>query len=296
MCPPEDSEHSPPTLLLILSIPLPQTLALPCFPHQEEAVAVGAVEALEEAVLLAVASEEEAAEAGNRVYLINRPLLREINMKSGRSSFWSLASGIPKGGNRMRSDKKIIWKRLGLYSGMVFLPLILLFFIPITGFAQGAKEDEKEALDTFSYLIENGAKMIRENDFEKVFGMISELPQEKKVDFRIRVIENFAYLKGYLVIKKNEYGKKWQIDYKPMVYTLNKTAISILLDLLKDNDPYIRAFTARALGYLGDHTALADLERLASEDPNQKVRSRAREGYHRISGKRLPFEYVSPKN
>jgi hypothetical protein len=217
-------------------------------------------------------------------------------MKSRIRSFWSLASGILKGGNRMRSDKKIIGKRLGLYSVMVLLPLIFLFFIPIIGFAQEVKEEKKEALDTFSYLVENGAKMIRENDFEKVFSMIRELSQEKKVDFRVRVIENFAYLKGYLVSKKKEYGKKWQIDYKPMVYTLNKTAISILLDLLKDNDPYIRAFTARALGYLGDHTALADLERIASEDPNQKVRSRAREGYYRISGKKLPFEYVSPKD
>jgi len=68
MCPPEDSERSVPTPLLILSIPLPQTLAPPCSPHQEEAVVavvVGAVEALEEAVLLEAASEEEAAEAGN---------------------------------------------------------------------------------------------------------------------------------------------------------------------------------------------------------------------------------------
>jgi hypothetical protein len=51
--------------------------------------------------------------------------------------------------------------------------------------------------------------MIRENDFEKVFGLIRELPPEKKFDFRVRVIGNFAYLKGYLVIKKHEHGGKW---------------------------------------------------------------------------------------
>jgi hypothetical protein len=136
--------------------------------------------------------------------------------------------------------------------------------------------------------------MIRENDFEKVLGIIGELPPDKKSDFRVRVLENFAYLKGYLVIKNKEYGRKWQADYKPMCYSLIKTAIPILLDLLKDSDPYVRAFTARALGFLGDHTVLTELERLSTNDPNDKVRLRAKEGYYRISGTRLPDGYERP--
>jgi len=160
---------------------------------------------------------------------------------------------------------------------------ILLIFIFLLIFpVNGATQDDK-----FTYLIENGARMIRENDFEKVFGMIRELPPEKKPDFRIRVIENFSYLKGYLVIKNKEYGKKWQVNYKPMVYTGDKSAAPILIDLMKDNDPYVRAFTARALGYLGDHTALEELERVATKDENSKVKSRAKEAYYKISGKKV---------
>jgi hypothetical protein len=158
----------------------------------------------------------------------------------------------------------------------------------VSGLAQEGKGEGKEPQDKFSYLIENGSKMIRENDFEKVFGMIRELPPEKKLDFRIRVIENFAYLKGYLVIKKHDYGKKWQDYYKTMCYSGDKTAIPILIDLLKDSDPYMRAFTARALGYLGDEPVLVELERIATQDQNSKVRSRAREAYYKISGKKLP--------
>lgn len=130
--------------------------------------------------------------------------------------------------------------------------------------------------------------MIRENEFEKVLSMIEELPPFRKTDFRVRVLENFAYLKGYLITKKKEYGKKWQDDYKPLCYTKDKSAISILIDLLKDNDPYIRAFTARALGFLGDSTALDTIREVANRDPNQKVRERAREAYKRITGHDLP--------
>ncbi len=146
----------------------------------------------------------------------------------------------------------------------------------------------QETTDKFNFLIENGAKMIRENDFGKVLHMIEELPSFRKADFRIRVLENFAYLKGYLVTKRKEDGKKWQEDYKPICYTRDKSAIPILMDLLKDNDPYIRAFTLRALGFLGDQTALEAIRGLANQDPNQKVRQRAREAYKRLTGYDLP--------
>ena len=183
-------------------------------------------------------------------------------------------------------------KRLNLYLVEVLFPFIFLFLflIPIAGLAQEVEGEGKDAQEKFSYLIENGARMIRENDFEKVFSMIRELAPEKKVDFRVRVIENFANLKAYLVTKNKEYGKKWQVDYKPMVYKGDKTATLILVDLLKDSDPYMRGFTARALGYLGDQSALVELERIATQDQNSKVRSRAREAYHKISGKELPGE------
>ena len=192
----------------------------------------------------------------------------------------------------MGSDQRVTRKRSNLYLISVLLPLTFLLLLLFTsvGFAQEVTGEKKESQEKFSYLIENGSRMIRENDFEKVFSMIRELPPEKKVDFRVRVIENFAYLKGYLVIKKDEYGRKWQVGYKPMVYTGDKSATPILIDLLKDSDPYMRTFTARALGYLGDHTVLEELEKVATQDQNSKVKSRSREAYYRISGKKLPGE------
>ncbi len=66
----EGSGRSPRTLSLILSIPLRQTLVPPCFPHRGEVAAV-VEEALVEAALPGVASEEEAAAAGKGQYGVN---------------------------------------------------------------------------------------------------------------------------------------------------------------------------------------------------------------------------------
>jgi hypothetical protein len=48
----------------------------------------------------------------------------------------------------------------------------ILFLLTLFGFAQEVKGEMKGASEKFFYLIENGSQMIRENDFEKVFGII----------------------------------------------------------------------------------------------------------------------------
>jgi hypothetical protein len=192
-----------------------------------------------------------------------------------------------KGEERMRSDKRLSLQIIGVLFPFIFL---VSFSIPMIVFAQEIKEEKKEAPDKLSYLIENGARMISGNEFAKVLSGIESLPPEKRADFRIRVLENFASLKAYLVTKKKEYGKKWQSDYKQMCYTGNKTATPLLVELLNDSDPYMRAFTARALGYLGDQTALEAVKRVADSDQNSKVRSRAMWAYEHISGSKFPKE------
>jgi hypothetical protein len=178
--------------------------------------------------------------------------------------------------------------KLRYFEIFLLFVFFFLFLIPGPASAQEIKGNDKEAQDKFSYLIENGAKMIRENEFEIVLTKIRELPSEQKWDFRIKVLENFAYLKGYMVTKKKEYGKNWQSFYKPMVFSGDKIATPILVDLLKDRDPYIRAFTARALGYLGDQRALEALKRMADSDPKSKVRSRAKWAYEIILEGKTP--------
>jgi hypothetical protein len=157
----------------------------------------------------------------------------------------------------------------------ILLVSILLLLFSVSGSAQE---------DKFTYLIEDGPKMIRENQVDKVFDMIRELPSEKKSDFRIKVIENFAYLKGYLLTKRRGYGDRWKLFYNTMLLSGDRSATPVLLEFLKDGDHYVRDYAVTALGYIGDERALDELKRISDQDEKGKVRRRAKWAHEQIAG------------
>jgi hypothetical protein len=191
-----------------------------------------------------------------------------------------------KEGDKMERESVIA--RRSLNPGRIIPLLIFLVLSLPTG--AGFAQEEKETSDKFSYLIENGARMIRENNYQKVFDIISELPLEKKGDFRIKVLENSAYLKSYLLTKNKVHCKKWEVSYKAMIYSDDRTATPILVELLRDDNLHVRAFTAKALGFIGDRRALDELRRIAEQDESSKVKSRAKWTYEQISGGKLVKE------
>jgi hypothetical protein len=168
--------------------------------------------------------------------------------------------------------------------------LSLIIFIGLHIGTDSFAQEDKRASEKFNYLIENGARMIRENEFEKVLDIVGELPSEKKGDFRVKALENSAYLKGYVVTKNKVYGKKWGVSYKSLIYSTDKSATPILIELLRDDNLYVRAFTAKALGFIGDKRALDELKRVAEKDKSSRVRSRAKWAYEQISGGKLRKE------
>jgi hypothetical protein len=188
----------------------------------------------------------------------------------------------------MKRELKLVRRSLSLNIVRILSLLIFLglFVTAESGFAQ----EDKGGSGKFNYLIENGARMIRENEFEKVLDMIGELPPEKKGDFRAKALESSAYLKGYVVTKNKVYGKKWEVSYKSLIYSTGKAATPILVELLRDDNLYIRAFTAKALGFIGDKRALDELKRVAEKDKSSRVRSRAKWAYEQISGGKLRKE------
>jgi hypothetical protein len=193
-----------------------------------------------------------------------------------------------KEGRKMKRELKLVRKSLSLNIVRILSLLIFLDLFATAG--PGLAQTGEEASDKFTYLIENGARMIRENEFEKVLDMIGELPPEKKGDFRAKALENSAYLKGYVVTKNEVYGKKWEFSYKSLIYSTDKTATPILVELLRDDNLYVRAFTAKALGFIGDKRALDELKRVAEKDKSSRVRSRAKWAYEQISGTKLSKE------
>jgi hypothetical protein len=155
----------------------------------------------------------------------------------------------------------------------ILLTLVFLLVFSTSGAAQE---------DRFTYLIENGAKLTRENQIDKVLDMIRELPSEKKSDIRIKVIENFANLKGYVVTKRREHAERWKLSYNSMILSGDKSATPILVELLKDENHYVRDHAAAALGYIGDERALEELKKVSEQDEKGKVRRRAQWAYDQI--------------
>ncbi len=188
----------------------------------------------------------------------------------------------------MKRDLDSRRKKSFLCSIRILFSFIVLVLVLST--EPGNTQVEKEASDKLTCLIENGAKMIRENEFEKVLDMIGELSPEKKGDCRVKALENFAYLKGYVVTKNKVYGRKWEVSYQSLIYSTDRSATPILVELLRDDNLYVRAFTAKALGFIGDKRALNELKRVAENDKSSRVRSRAKWAYEQISGGRLLAE------
>jgi len=158
----------------------------------------------------------------------------------------------------------------------ILLALVLLLIFSASSAAQE---------DKFTSLIENGAKMIRENQVDEVVDMLRELPLEKKSDIRIKVIENFANLKGYVMTKRREYAERWKLSYKSVILSGDKSTTPILVELLKDENHYVRDYAAAALGYMGDERALEELQRVSDQDEKGKVRKRAQWAHDQISAK-----------
>lgn len=185
--------------------------------------------------------------------------------------------------------ESLLVRRDSFLNVVQILPFLIILAVPMITESRFAQTGEK-ASDTFTYLIENGARMIRENQFEKVLDMVGELPPEKKGDFRVKALENSTYLKGYVVTKNKVYGKKWEVSYKSLIYSTDKSATPILVELLRDDNLYVRAFTAKALGFIGDRRALEELKKVAEKDKSSRVRSRAKWAYEQISGGKLRKE------
>jgi HEAT repeat protein len=93
-----------------------------------------------------------------------------------------------------------------------------------------------------------------------------------------------------VVTKNKVHGKKWEVSYKSLIYSTDKSATPILVELLRDDNLYVRAFTAKALGFIGDKRALDELKRVAEKDKSSRVRSRAKWAYEQISGGKLRKE------
>jgi hypothetical protein len=150
--------------------------------------------------------------------------------------------------------------------------------------SQEAKESSTASEDI---LIQKGRVLIAEGDYNRVLDLIEDLPEKARNNIHIRILEWFAYLKGWVSNKDQVCKKNWWTLRTELIKLGDTEATPMLVIFLKDEDPYLRLYAAELLSHIGDKRALKDLRKVGENDENRKVRKRAKWAYEQISGERF---------
>jgi hypothetical protein len=143
------------------------------------------------------------------------------------------------------------------------------------------------AEDTENFLIQNGSKLIAEGDYNRVLGLIKDLPEKARNNIQMRTLEYFANLKGWVTNKDQGCKTNWWALRTELIKIGDNEATPMLVIFLRDKDPYLRLYAAELLSHIGDKRALKDLREVGENDENPKVRKNAKWAYEQISGEKF---------
>jgi len=124
-------------------------------------------------------------------------------------------------------------------------------------------------------LIGQGPQLLAENRQLRVLEEIRRLTPEERENINIKVLECFAHLKRYVVDKDKQSKASWGQLYDSLGKSYNRSATPLLVRITKDHEEYTRLYAVTLLGSIGDTRAIDDLQRIASSDPNRKIRKSA---------------------
>ena len=134
--------------------------------------------------------------------------------------------------------------------------------------------EEREA-SSFSYLVNQGPTLLRENKYLKLLEDINLLSNKERQDTRIKVLESFAHLKKWVLLKDKNSKILWANLYDALENSKDTSATPILLKITKDTEEWTRLYAVTLLGIIGDRRALTNLKEIASKDTNWRIRRNA---------------------
>jgi len=134
--------------------------------------------------------------------------------------------------------------------------------------------EEREA-SSFSYLVNQGPTLLRENKYLKLLEDINLLSNKERQDTRIKVLESFAHLKKWVLLKDKNSKILWANLYDALENSRDPSATPILLKIAKDKEEWTRLYAVKLLGDIGDRRALTNLKEIASKDTNWRIRRNA---------------------
>jgi serine/threonine protein kinase len=136
-----------------------------------------------------------------------------------------------------------------------------------------------------SSLVDRGPVLLRENNQTKLLEDIDKLSTAERQDTKIIILECFAHLKNWILLKDKNSKAAWANLYKLLEHSEDRTATPLLIEIVKDSENWTRLYAVVLLGNIGDRRALNDLEGIAANDPNWKIRRSARKAISLIEKK-----------
>jgi serine/threonine protein kinase len=126
-----------------------------------------------------------------------------------------------------------------------------------------------------SSLVERGPSLLRQNKYTELIKDINKLPTVERQSTNIKVLECFAHLKNWILMKDNNSKAMWGNLYKVLQHSEDRTATPLLIQMIKDPEDWTRLYAVALLGNIGDQRALGDLRKIAANDSNSKIRKSA---------------------
>jgi serine/threonine protein kinase len=133
-------------------------------------------------------------------------------------------------------------------------------------------ETKDRELASLSSLVERGPSLLRQNKYADLIKDINKLPTVERQSTNIKVLECFAHLKNWILMKDNNSKATWGNLYKVLQHSEDRTATPLLTQIIKDPEDWTRLYAVVLLGNIGDRRALDDLRKIAANDSNSKIR------------------------
>ncbi len=134
---------------------------------------------------------------------------------------------------------------------------------------------EKRESTSFSYVVDQGPALIKENKYLKLLEDINQLSGNERQNINIRILESFAYLKKWVLLKDKNSKTLWTNLYNTLEHSGDRSATPILMKIAKDPEEWTRLYAVNLLGSIGDRRALNDLQEIVSKDTNRRIRRNA---------------------
>ena len=170
----------------------------------------------------------------------------------------------------------------------LIIGLIILGLLGMGAMAMSAEHEEAAEEADADGLIQQGPALVAEGDYKRALDVIAALPEEERNNIQIRTLECFAHLKGWLSTKDPVHKMDWWGLRLKLMYVGDTGVTPVVVDFLKDQNPYMRKYAAELLGYVGDERALDALSAIRENDDNSGARKYAKWAHQQISGGLTP--------